>query len=328
MLENFIAAQKMISAAQNIVLSTHEEPDADGIGSMLALEHALRKINKNPLSFSPASLPKILNFLPGQKEIKKSLPYKKKEIDLVIGLDYGSAERLEIKKQYPTLDCPFLTVDHHCQGNHLGLKIIDVNSSSTSEIIYRFLTFLKIPIDNNIATCLLSGIIDDTGAFQHTNTTAETLKIAGQLMLNGARWKKISEAKKQLSTKEKALALSQTFENIEIDSENSFASSFISYRSLSESKSGFKETKIVGFLNSISETKIAILSIEKTPGIIDVSLRSQKKYDINVAKIAQHFGGGGHKLAAGFRTDSSYEQILKKIKSFLEKNKKTLSLVD
>jgi len=329
MLENFTAAQKMISAAQNIVLSTHEEPDADGLGSMLALEHALRKINKNPVSFSLAPLPKTLSFLPGQEKIVSRLPYQKEKIDLIIGLDYGSIERLEIKKQHPDLSCLFLTFDHHCPGkDQPGFKIIDTACSSTSELIYKFLIFSQIPLDNNIATCLLSGIIDDTGAFQHTNTTAETLKIAGQLMLNGARWKKISEAKKQLSTKEKALALSQTFENIEIDSENSFASSFISYQSLSESKSGFKETKIVGFLNSISETKIAILSIEKTPGIIDVSLRSQKKYDINVAKIAQHFGGGGHKLAAGFRTDSSYEQILKKIKSFLEKNKKTLSLVD
>jgi len=329
MSESFITAQKMISAAQNIVLSTHEEPDADGLGSMLALEYALRKINKNPVSFSQMPLSKTLSFLPGQENIKKILPYQKEKIDLIIGLDYGSIERLEIKKQHPDLSCLFLTFDHHCPGkNQPGFKIIDTNCSSTSELIYKFLVFSQIPIDNNIATCLLSGIVDDTGAFQHTSTTAETLKIASQLMLCGARWKGISEAKKQSSAKEKALALSQAFENIEIDKEYCLASSFISYSVLQESNSGFKETKIVGFLNSIAETKIAVFLIEKTPGVIDVSLRSQKKHDINVAKIARHFGGGGHKLAAGFRTDASNEQALVKIKSFLEKNKNELSLVD
>jgi phosphoesterase RecJ-like protein len=317
---DFPAASRMIREAQSIILSTHEKPDADGIGSMLALESALLKLNKQAISFSPLALPKILNFLPGRERIKQQLSEQELKADLIIGLDYGSLKRLEVRQSYPFLGCPILTFDHHLPDNDTPgkeLKIINSGQSSTAEIIYDFLNFLEVAIEKEIATCLLAGIIDDTGAFCHPSTTATTLKIAGQLMTRGARWQKILALQKQEPPKAKALAINRTFANMEIDKETGLVFSFIDHRLLSQSIDSFQELQIAGLLGNIPEAKISLSLIEKTPGIIDVSLRSQKDRNINVAKIAQRFGGGGHKLAAGFKSESTKEEIIKRIKEIM-----------
>jgi len=319
---NFPAAQEMILNARYILLSTHEEPDADGIASMLALESALLKLDKQAFSFSPLALSKTLNFLPGRERIKQNLSSRDLKADLVIGLDYGSIKRLEIRKSYPALRCELLTFDHHLPDTNSGdsgLRVVDADCSSTAEIIYCFINFLKVPIEKEIATCLLAGIIDDTGGFCHQNTTADTLKIASQLMTRGARWQKILETRKQELPKEKAFAINQAFANMEIDKASGLVFSFINHQLLSKSIDGFKELKIAGLLGNIPEARIALSLIEKTPGIIDVSLRSQEDRGVNVAKIAQHFNGGGHKLAAGFRSQLSKEEIIKEIKELIKK---------
>lgn len=318
---NFSAARELILGARHIILSTHEEPDADGLGSMLALESALIKLGKETTSFSPLGLPKILNFLPGRERIKQQLSPQELKADLIIGLDYGNLKRLEVKKVYPSLNCPILTFDHHLPDNDSddqGMKIIDADCSSTSEIIYDFINFLEVPIEREIATCLLAGIIDDTGAFCHPNTTADTLKVAGQLMAQGARWQKILETQKQELPQEKALAINQAFASMEIDKESGLVFSFVDYQLISSSTDSFKELKIAGILSNIPEAKIAFSLIEKTPGTLDVSLRSQKDRGINVAKIAQRFGGGGHKLAAGFKSSSTKEEIVARIKEIMK----------
>jgi len=318
---NFPAAYDLILGAHHIILSTHEEPDADGLGSMLALESALLKLGKKTSSFCPLNLPRILNFLPGRERIKQQLSPQELEANLLIGLDYSRLNRLTVKKAYPSLNCPILTFDHHLPDNNLedqGLKIIGIDRSATAEIIYEFINFLEVPIGKEIATCLLAGIIDDTGAFCHPSTTATTLKIAGQLMLKGARWQKVLEAQKQELPQEKALAINQAFANMEIDKEAGLVFSFINYQLLSQSTDSLKELKIAGLLGNIPEAKIALSLIEKAPGIIDVSLRSQKDRGVNVAKIAQRFGGGGHKLAAGFKSESTKDEIIERIKSILK----------
>ena len=136
-------------------------------------------------------------------------------------------------------------------------------------------------------------------------------------MTKGARWQKILEAQKQELPEEKALAINQAFANMEIDKEAGLVFSFINYQLISQSTDSFKELKIAALLGNIPEAKIALSLIEKTPGTIDVSLRSQKDRHVNVAKIAQRFGGGGHRLAAGFKSESTKEEIIEKIKEIM-----------
>jgi phosphoesterase RecJ-like protein len=241
-----------------------------------------------------------------------------KKVDLLIGLDYGSPERLEILKVYPELQSSVLTFDHHAVGRHLGLKIVDGNISSTSELIYNFLNSIGQVISPSAAYCLLAGIMSDTGGFRHINTSAQTLKIAGELMLKGASLQKISQAVNNLENiDEKLLGLTGIFKKIQTVSRVNLIFIVIEHQLFLTSSAGLKEVDVASLLSATPEAKIAATITEKVPGHFDVSLRSQQDKGINVARLAQSFGGGGHRLAAGFRSSDPAEMIVAKIEQLL-----------
>ena len=310
----FIDAKKLIDAAQNIALSTHENPDADGFGSMLAMEYILQQMGKNVLAFSIENAPSALKFISNQTAVNNLNPEK---IDLIIGLDYGSPERLEILKAYPEIKANILTLDHHAIGNHMGLKIVDGNISSTAEMVYDFIKFLGEPINSEIAACLLAGIMSDTGNFRYPNTSAQTLKVAGELMLQGASLQKISKAANSLNLDEEMASLTDIFAKIQTSVTANLVFAIIDHALFNSSRLSFQEIDIASILSATPEAKIAATLTEKTPGLFHVSLRAQQDRGVNVGKIAQTFGGGGHKLAAAFRSREPAEEIIRQIEALL-----------
>lgn len=314
MTELFIQAKRLIDNAHHIALSTHQNPDLDGLGSLLALALILRQMGKNSLPFSLSPLPEFFRLLPVSKIIGNLDPAK---IDLVIGLDYGAPERLEILNAYPKIKADILSFDHHAVGQHLGLKIVDPKISSTSELIYNFLNFLAVPIDSVTAVCLLAGIMDDTGRFRHANTSAQTLRIAGELMLKGASLQKISQAAHSVNPDEKLILLTEVFDKIKTRVASQLIFAVIEYETFSRAVAGFDDLGVADILSSTPEAKIAFTITEKTPGLFDVSLRSQPDRGVDVARLAASFGGGGHRLAAGFRSDKTPEEIVARIEQWL-----------
>lgn len=310
----FCEAKNLINNAERIALSTHENPDADGFGSMLAMESVLKQMGKNALAFSLESVPRALKFLSSQTAVNSLYPEK---IDLIIGLDYGSPERLEIIKAYPDIKATVLTFDHHAVGSHLGLKIVDGNLSSTAELIYGFIKFLGEPINAEIAACLLAGIMSDTGNFRYPNTSAQTLNVAGELMLKGASLAKISKAANSLNLDEKMASLTDIFAKIQTSVKVNFVFVIIDHELFNSSVIGFDEIDIASILSASPEAKIAATLTEKTPGLFHVSLRAQQDRGVNVAQIAQSFGGGGHKLAAAFRSNETPANIVARLEQLL-----------
>jgi len=310
MTELFLKAKSLIEKANYIALSTHEKPDLDGLGSLLALEAVLRDMGKTTYAFSTSPISESMKILPHQSLTKKLDPEK---IDLVIGLDYGSPERLEILQAYPEIKANFLSFDHHAVGRHLGFKIVDGAISSTSEIIHNFINFLGAPADRTVALCLLAGIMDDTGAFRYANTSAQTLKAAGELMLKGASLAKISQASGNLNLDEKFSALNEVFDRIQTGAKTELVFAVIDNELFERLSAGLNEIGMASILSAAPEAKIAATITEKTPGIFDVSLRSQQDRGVDVARLAAAFGGGGHRLAAAFRSTEMPEKIVAKI---------------
>ncbi len=310
----FTQAKNLIDGARHIALSTHQNPDLDGLGSLLALTSVLRQIGKDSLPFSLAPVPDFFRLLPASKIVDNLDPAK---IDLIIGLDYGTPARLEILNAYPNIEAKILSFDHHAVGQHLGLKIVDPKISSTSELIYTFLNFLEAPIDNIAAACLLAGMMDDTGRFRHANTSAQTLKIAGELMLRGASLQKISQAAYNVNPDEKIILLTEVFDKIKIRAASHLIFAVVEYETFSHAMAGFDDLNLSSILSSAPEAKVAFTITEKTPGLFDVSLRSQQDRGVDVASLAAAFGGGGHRLAAGFRSDKSPEEIIARIEKLL-----------
>ncbi len=318
--EKFRQVKKILDTAQNILIATHIEPDADGLGSALALKIALEKQGKKVIVFCADRVPDFLKFLPQSHEIKSQASLE--EVSVIFGLDYGSFERLHLPNYRLEIDAAlsFITFDHHAIGKHLGLQILDGGASSTAEIIYLFLNFLKMPLDRHLATCLLSGIYDDTGGFHHPNTSAQTLKIASRLLLAGAPLTKIAKLTTQTGLPQEISAWQKIFSRLQMDEKTGLIFSWLSYQSLRKTNVDFKRSEVVNLLSAAPEAKAALLLAEKTPGQIDGSLRSQKGRGVNVAKIAQRFGGGGHQLAAGFRTNLKMAEIISAINESLSQD--------
>lgn len=313
----FAVARELIERAQNIILVTHEEPDGDALGSISALKMALERIGKKATAFCSSPIPAVFNFLPQISQIKNRLDLP--EADLIVGLDYGSVWRLGLDERYLRQARNFLTFDHHLIDDQLEFRVIESESSSTCELIYRFLKFFQWQINREIASCLLAGIFDDTGGLRYPNTTAQTLKIIGELLLLGAPLQKISQNLGQSKTD---LFLGRglwvrAFEQIQFDRQSGLIFSVIDYQSLSGRENDFRTSGILNFFNAVPGTKAALLLREKSPGCFEGSLRSQPDRGLNVAQIAWAFGGGGHKLAAGFKTKAAVPEIIEKIKNLI-----------
>ncbi len=317
MKNDFAQAQKIIQPAKKVLLATHENPDSDAISSMLAMKIGLEKIGKKVLAFCQEKIPACLNFLPHADEIMHQITPG--NADLIIGLDYGNIKRLALG-EYSLDKHNFLTIDHHLIGDYQGIIVVDSSCSSTAEIIYGLFLFLKIEVDQEIATCLLTGIYSDTGGFRYSNTSAKTLKTAGELMLKGAPLPKIARLAGASDLTENVGFWIQAFKNVEIDLETGIIFSVVTYENLATLKQNFSNSDIANLFSNVPEVKFALLCAEKEPGRLECSLRSQPGRGVNVAAIAKLFGGGGHKLAAGFETTSSPEKIIDAIKNLSWQN--------
>lgn len=314
-LTGFTAAQKLINGAANIFLATHEEPDGDAVGSMLALKMALEKMGKRAIAFCATPIAGEFQFLPRVGQIEQRFDLN--NIDLIIGLDYGDFGRLRLGRLEELDQFNFLTLDHHLAGNYLGLQIVEPSYSSTAEIVYHFLKFLGVSLNPLIATCLLAGIFDDTGGFRYSNTSAQTLKIAGELLAGGASLIKVASSMSGNNFEIKMETWRQIFDFLEMDEQSGIIYSLVSYENLHNRQKYFHTSVIANILNSVPEAKLALILLEKEPGCFDGSLRSRQDQQVDVAKIAQAFGGGGHRLAAGFKSNAGPKEIIGKIKSFL-----------
>lgn len=228
----------------------------------------------------------------------------KPNVDLVIALDCGELKRLgklyEEEKEF-LLQVPLINIDHHQDNTNFGhVNFVDPTAASTSQLLYKLLLYLDIPLDEHIATGLLTGIITDTGNFQYSSTTPETFMIASKLMEAGAQHQVIIE---QMFRMKKYTALKlwgYVLTKLKSTEDQKIIWSSVTQADLLQSGATIEEAE--GVLNELMSTtpkaEIIVLFYEH-PEEIRVSLRSMN--GINALFIAEKFGGGGHGKAAGFR---------------------------
>ena len=290
--------------SENILLLTHENPDGDALGSILGLGLALKNMGKKVSFVCSDAVPKPFVFLPFSREIKKD--FLLGDFDLIIIMDCGDLRRTgfpERLKDFSSARKKIINIDHHPKNDLHRISsanLIDYDSSSTAEIIYKLLKSMSVEINSEIATCLLCGIYTDTGALKHSNTTPNTLKIASDLLHSGARLKKITtnitNGRSVAALKLWGIALSRIQKNERLGMVNSFITKndFLRCSAATSDLAG-----VVNMINSIPNTKAAILFSETEDGKIKASLRTESD-NVDVSRIAHIFGGGGLKKASGF----------------------------
>lgn len=305
-------AIKAIRSAKSVILLTHEDPDGDAIGTMLAVYFGLKSIGKKVSMYCKDPVPEIYEFLPGSDTVSNDLGGK---FDLAIALDCGDIDRINGKADIKKLARTLVNIDHHPDNTKFGNINHIEGISSVSEIIYKLFTTMKIKITRKIAECLYTGIMTDTGNFRYDYTTADTFAAAEALTRAGARISKIAMAVYETKTLSSIRILGAAMYRLETSSTGKVAWTVLP-KQLMDSMGAKDEdlTGLVDHIRSIKGVEVAILFREEEDGI-KVNFRS--KFTVNVSAIAKALGGGGHVRASGAvltgKLDEVKEKVLKEV---------------
>lgn len=293
----FDLAIEQINESKNIYIVSHVQPDGDNIGSMLALWMALRNIKEKVFILKSDNIPSDFLFLPNVGMIRDY--NHDEEIDLLITLDASDEGRLGQNKTLLSKAKVVINIDHHISNNNFGrINIIDSNASATGELVYKLISKMNITIDKDIASCIYTAISSDTGSFMYDNTSAETHKIAAELLKVGIDKSSININLYQNRSMERTILFIKALETLNLYFENKVAIVKVTQDMVEKSNAKMEDTEgIVSFIREIAPVEIAIILKEFKEEEIKVSMRSKRFID--VSQICASFGGGGHIRAAG-----------------------------
>ena len=300
----------------SVFITGHVNPDGDALGAAFSLKLFLDSKNiLADVNFDiTTKLPSNLNHLPYDL-ISENY---QDNYDTAFVFDCGNSSRLGKFEKLVLGSKNIIVVDHHVDPSFGDVQIIDSNAASTTQVLFRQFKNENIEISKDMANCLLTGLITDTGRFQYSNTTSEVFNIASELLDAGANLSEISE-NIYGSIEFNALTLqSKVIERIVLKEEISFAHSIVFQNDYSDYQVEPEETDfLIDVVRLVKESNVALLLKEQKDGSFKGSLRSRG--DVNVQKIASIFDGGGHIAASGFSSDESTEEILKKIEDEIRK---------
>lgn len=328
--EEFLAA---VDEAKTIFITAHVGPDGDTLGSMLGFKFAIEKARPHVHRVDcviSGKMPDVYRFLPGIKDVLRMetattlLP----QYDMGISVDCGSADRLGLARPLFESAKVSVNIDHHVSNERFGtLNVVEPTAAASAEVIFDILKEMKIPLDANIATCLYTGIVTDTGGFKYGNTTAKVLENTSKLVAAGANpeyiFKQIYEEQPMCQVMLQADALRQARFNA--DKTIGWA---LATRDLL-SQHGALEEHVDGLVESIrriDSVLVAVVFKETENGQTKVSIRSDT-HDIDVSAVMGVFGGGGHKMAAGCTMDMSIQDAPGKLLPMLEEKVRQRLLV-
>lgn len=314
--------EKIASNSSSIAITSHINPDGDSIGSILALWFALKQRYKNVEAFINEKLPDRYSFLPQAKNIKKYEDVKGKKFDLFFALDCGNEKRLGNGIEIMEKSKIVVNIDHHISNTKFGdINIVDIYSSSTCEMIYSVIKDMGLAIDQQIATCIYTGIVTDSGNFMYDNVTEKTHLIVAELMRTGIAKQDIIYNLYQKKSVNSLRFFGYSLTNMDIE----LGGRLVIFRVPSGllEKFNISNDDVEGLVNygrDIESADIAASITETGNGEVKLSFRS-KHDDVDVRAFAQLFNGGGHKKASGAvltsTLDEAKDQVVEKAKQFV-----------
>ena len=296
------AAVQALKGAGSIDVACHLNPDGDALGSLLGAALGLKQLGatvRASWSGVNVTLPDAYAFLPGADLLVPSAELD--GADVFLALDCGAGHRLgTIEKQAQASPC-LINVDHHPGNDEFGrFNIVVTSASSTAEIVTRLLQGLGVTIDKDIATCLYVGIVTDTGRFQYSNSTPDTLRLAADLLSLGVDAPFIAQEVYESSPFGFLKLVGRVLDRAVLHPEERFVYSWIQLDDLTETGVGADETDgLIDLIRSTRAADVAAMFKQQRDGAWRVSLRSKGP---SVGELARERGGGGHELAAGYTT--------------------------
>ena len=334
-LKGFEELKTFLNKPRDIVIIGHRNPDGDAMGSTLGLLHYLSKKGHKPTVVVPNEYPDFLHWLPGSKNTyrfdwqNKQSQKAIKSSEIIFLLDFNALHRVGNDMQNTLEKYPndFAMIDHHQQPDDVKYMYSDVEICSTAQMVYQFIEMnndLDL-IDKDIATCLYTGIMTDTGSFRFRSTTSKTHRIIADLIDKGAENDKIHNNVYDANSYGRLLLLGQALSNLQIVPE--YKTAFITLTEEEKKKFDFKKGDTEGVVNyalSLKGIIFAAIFIEDTDQkTIKISFRSKGKFSVNQFS-RNHFNGGGHDNAAGGKFVGTMDEVVTSFKKILPTYKNQL----
>lgn len=309
---SFTKLKDILNLGDRFLLICHQQPDGDALGSVLAFAEALKNNGKEVSVVCKDPIPPIFSFLSGVENFKNDFLVGNHEV--IILLDNGDLRRTGFSKRIltaKTKNVPIINIDHHPKNDLwkiVTINYVNESASSSSELIFEILYGLGWNITPKIATLLLAGIFTDTGGFQHANTGEKVLNIVSELLNKGAKLKLISENISNFHSVIRLKLWGIALNRMLVNKKFGIVSSFLLREEIEKLNASEDEVSgLVNLMNSVPESKIALLLYETADGNIRGSLRTEEN-TIDLSWLAKLCGGGGHKKAAGFTLKGKIEK--------------------
>ena len=325
----------LLQNKKNIVITIHRGPDADALGSALALSDVLKQLNHNVTVVSPNDYASFLYWMKGNNEVVVFTEQTEKTIeitnnaDLIFLLDFNDLSRIgEYTETVRNSSSTKIMIDHHQEPNMNDADLIfsDTSSCSTAQLLFEILDGLsfKSMINKDVAECIYAGIMTDTGSFKYSSTTSKTHKVISELIDAGAENSKVHDLIYDNYSEDRTKLLGYCL-NDKLQIFPELNSAIISLTEEELDRFNFKKGDTEGVVNYALAIKGIIFAvfIAEKEGKVKLSLRSKGDFKVNeIAK--KYFSGGGHMNASGGISDRSVEETVKKVIEVFEEYKNEL----
>ncbi|MCU0563004.1 MAG: bifunctional oligoribonuclease/PAP phosphatase NrnA [Desulfobacterales bacterium] len=309
------ALLQAIETAGRLLVTTHADPDGDAVGSLLAMGLGLTRLGKQVAFYVESPIPAVYQFLPAVERIRRRLPAA--ACDAAVVLDCGDGSRVgeawEAVSRIPAV----LNIDHHVSNTGFGThRLIEGTACATAEIVYHLIRRMGVRIDRDIATCIYTGILTDTGSFRFSNTNAAAFAICREMIELGVEPHEVARYVYGSYSLGRIKLLNLALNSIELSPNGKLSLMTVTRGMLEETQTQPEDADgLINYVRRIEDVRVAALIQEQVNGRSShgaggryhVSLRSDGSVD--VAAFAGTYGGGGHRNAAGFQIDGTLADI-------------------
>jgi phosphoesterase RecJ-like protein len=311
-----------LKKSHNLFLGTHILPDGDAIGSLIGMGLALEQLKLKVTLYNESALPIVYQFLPSIHRIKKDAG-NIDDYDTAIILDCSDLNRIGSVAESISKIPVMINIDHHATNTRFGaFQMIDPAASSTSELVYRIIKAMNIPINVGIAYALYTGVMADTGSFRFSNTTPASFEISHEMVKHGADPHKVAHHVYETISLNRIKLLTMLFDTIEVSENGKLSIMTLTQNMLATAGTLIEDVNgLINYAKRIENVRLAVLLYERKASLkrksgseFHVSLRSDGT--VNAAALAMGFGGGGHHSAAGFDIKATLSELKKIVFDF------------
>lgn len=312
------AAVATIDAAEHVALACHVAPDGDALGSMLGLFHVLRAAGRNVVASFPPPFVVAPHYreLPGLDLITPPEDFPE-EPDVMITFDCGSLARLGDLDRAAKAARELIVIDHHISNDRYGsINLVEPDAAASGWVVLRLVDELGLPLNRDAAVCLYAALVCDTGRFQYDSTTPAVFDMARRLTEFDVPVSRLSRTLFEEHRFSYLRLLGDALASAVLEPEQRFVWTAVTQELLTKHGVEMEEVEgLIDILRRTSEAEVTCVLKEEADGTVRVSLRSLG--DVDVCRIAEANGGGGHRFAAGFSSDLSIADVVARVRAAL-----------